>query len=165
MAQQFSASPALESLSEIVSTGALGQHQVWNMPDYQRRFAWEWKECQALWDDIAQAAWTKVKQYYDGSVIFFKKDGNGVDVIDGQQRLSLSLLMAASRRVLRSGHVVKEQAETSVLVAKVNAIVYSNISARSFRLYKQRKFKKLILYAPTALFGAKLIRPIFLYDD
>lgn len=75
-------------------------HFVFNVPDYQRPYSWTEKETVSLWDDLIEF-WQETKTapdrtYFIGSVVLVIK-GNlpGVDIIDGQQRLStLSLLLS-----------------------------------------------------------------------
>ena len=74
------------------------------IPDYQRPYAWEIKECQQLWDDIFGFAFpdddcdkfNNDEEYYLGTIVTFKNNDNKLEVIDGQQRLTtLMLLMRA----------------------------------------------------------------------
>ena len=74
------------------------------IPDYQRPYAWEEEECNALWEDIFSFAIPdndptlfdyENASYFLGTTVTFK-DGKKIGVIDGQQRLiTLSLLLRA----------------------------------------------------------------------
>jgi len=71
------------------------------IPDYQRPYAWEDKECQTLWDDIFNFSfpdkdYTKFNpesdEYFLGPIVTFQNNGKK-EVIDGQQRLTTILLL------------------------------------------------------------------------
>lgn len=76
-----------------------GQYQI---PIYQRAYAWENEQCEKLIRDIAEAGTPGNPNHFIGSVIL-KKEKSSIlslyNVIDGQQRLtSVSLLLLALRR-------------------------------------------------------------------
>ena len=62
---------------------------TFEVPVFQRRYAWKEKHFRMLWDDILTVADGVKKRHFMGTVIFepFKK-GSGIFVIDGQQRLA-----------------------------------------------------------------------------
>lgn len=70
------------------------------IPDYQRPYAWEEKECERLWDDIFEFAipdnnaekFDSGKEYFLGPIVTFKNDGKS-EIIDGQQRLTTLMLL------------------------------------------------------------------------
>ena len=86
---------------------------LFEIPDFQRPFAWEKDNFEQLFDDIKEALQTNQKNYGDkiedyepyfiGSIILWAKelgdDGSGkYALIDGQQRIvSLAILMAVMR--------------------------------------------------------------------
>ena len=72
------------------------------IPDYQRPYAWEEKECQTLWDDLFQFAFPDndcdkfnkdTEEYFLGPIVTFKNENGKLEVIDGQQRLTTLLLL------------------------------------------------------------------------
>lgn len=72
------------------------------IPDYQRPYAWEEKECQTLWEDIFAFAFpdddyskfdSDNEEYYLGSVVTFKNEQGKMEIIDGQQRLTTLMLL------------------------------------------------------------------------
>lgn len=72
------------------------------IPDYQRPYAWETKECQQLWDDIFVFAFpdddyekfNNDDEYYLGTIVTFKNEHlKKLEVIDGQQRLTTLMLL------------------------------------------------------------------------
>ena len=78
------------------------------IPDYQRPYAWQEKECQTLWDDIFTFAfpendYTKFNssndEYFLGPIVTFKNDDKKQEIIDGQQRFTtLYILLKAFAR-------------------------------------------------------------------
>ena len=72
------------------------------IPNFQRPYAWDETECQALWDDIFDFAfpgndYSKFDtdcEYYLGSIVTYKNEETGKkEVIDGQQRLTTLMLL------------------------------------------------------------------------
>ena len=72
------------------------------IPDYQRPYAWQEKECQTLWDDIFTFAfpendYTKFNssndEYFLGPIVTFKNEDKKQEIIDGQQRLTTLMLL------------------------------------------------------------------------
>lgn len=71
------------------------------IPDYQRPYAWTTEQAEELFDDL-RAAVQDDKQYFLGSIVLIKKDRDAkAQVVDGQQRLStLTILFAALRAMI-----------------------------------------------------------------
>ena len=75
------------------------------IPDYQRPYAWEEKECQTLWDDLFMFAFPDEgrgyfdemkEEYFLGPIVTFRNNQHKLEIIDGQQRLtSIMLLLRA----------------------------------------------------------------------
>ena len=72
------------------------------IPDYQRPYAWQEKECQTLWDDIFTFAFpendyskfnSSNDEYFLGPIVTFKNDDKKQEIIDGQQRLTTLMLL------------------------------------------------------------------------
>ena len=62
------------------------------IPAYQRAYSWEKKQCTQFLDDLVEQ---KGKRYYLGQFLF-EKDGNTLFVIDGQQRLTTTILFLSA---------------------------------------------------------------------
>jgi uncharacterized protein with ParB-like and HNH nuclease domain len=58
------------------------------IPAYQRAFSWGDKQCSQFLEDLLEQ---KGKKYYLGQILF-EKDGNTLFIIDGQQRLTTTIL-------------------------------------------------------------------------
>ena len=71
------------------------------IPDYQRPYAWGETECQTLWDDLLNFTFPdddfsnfkdKQDEYFLGPIVTFN-NGEKLEVIDGQQRLTTLMLL------------------------------------------------------------------------
>ena len=79
------------------------------IPIYQRTYSWSEKECRQLWEDIlGTGSNDAVSAHFVGSIVYVEKGRYSVSgqspllVIDGQQRLTVTLLIEALAR-WRSG--------------------------------------------------------------
>ena len=75
------------------------------LPIYQRRYSWEWRHCQQLWDDIVRIGEDDDLPYHFFGSLVSRVEGTATKqeffVIDGQQRLAtFSLLLSALGRAL-----------------------------------------------------------------
>jgi hypothetical protein len=62
------------------------------IPAYQRAFSWGDKQCSQFLEDLLEQ---KGKKYYLGQILF-EKDGNTLFIIDGQQRLTTTILFLSA---------------------------------------------------------------------
>ncbi len=68
----------------------------YEIPIYQRNYAWEIDEITALLNDVWDACQMNKKVYYIGTLVSYARGNNTFEVIDGQQRLTtLYLIMRA----------------------------------------------------------------------
>lgn len=78
-----------------------GKKSDFLIPDYQRPYAWQEKECQTLWDDVFSFAFPDNdsnkfdtdQEYFLGPIVTFKNENGKMEVIDGQQRLTTLMLL------------------------------------------------------------------------
>ena len=91
------------------------------IPDYQRPYAWEEKECQTLWDDIFTFAFPDYDcnkfdrhndEYFLGPIVTFPNENERQEVIDGQQRLTTIMLLLRAFYTL-FGNMNDEQSKTT----------------------------------------------------
>ena len=68
------------------------------IPAYQRAYSWEKKQCTQFFDDLAKQ---KGKRYYLGQFLF-EKEGNTLFIIDGQQRLTTTVLFLSAIAKIKS---------------------------------------------------------------
>ena len=85
------------SIKEIYYEGQT--QNIYQVPIYQRNYAWEDTEINALVKDVFDS-YEKSKQapekdsvYYIGTLVTYKRNDNNFEVIDGQQRLTTSYLI------------------------------------------------------------------------
>lgn len=68
--------------------------QIYRIPDYQRQYSWSNEQLEELWDDLYEA-YENVdnnKCYFLGSIVVVK-NGDYLDLVDGQQRLTTLMIM------------------------------------------------------------------------
>ena len=71
------------------------------IPDYQRPYAWGEDECATLWDDLFAFAFpgddcdnfNSNDEYFLGPIVTFKNGAGQLEIIDGQQRLTTTMLL------------------------------------------------------------------------
>lgn len=96
----------LEAHDKLIREIFEGNYQF-EIPDYQRPYAWTTEQAEELFDDLvsamraAQGGGT-ASQYFLGSIVLIKNDRDPkASVVDGQQRLStLTILFAALRAAM-----------------------------------------------------------------
>ncbi len=76
--------------------GLISSKTSFQVPRYQRGYAWEDENFSEFWSDLKKSFERKVEHFF-GVVIFYQKDGfknrRVVEVIDGQQRLSTTFIL------------------------------------------------------------------------
>lgn len=68
------------------------------IPAYQRAYSWEQKNCEQFFEDLMEQ---NGKSYYLGQLLF-EKDGSKFFIIDGQQRLTTTLLFLSALNKVKS---------------------------------------------------------------
>jgi len=79
--------PSKRSIYEFISRTD-GYFQI---PDFQRPYTWDARQIQTFWDDLKKVA-ERNNTHYFGTIVLIREDGHSV-IIDGQQRLTTSLLL------------------------------------------------------------------------
>ena len=69
---------------------------IYEIPIYQRNYAWEKDEITALIQDVYDAFCKKELTYYIGTLVSYDKGDNVYEIIDGQQRLTTIRLVLAA---------------------------------------------------------------------
>ncbi|HIT89668.1 MAG TPA: DUF262 domain-containing protein [Candidatus Merdenecus merdavium] len=85
--------PLSEETIEELCNGS--KHVTYEIPIYQRNYAWEKDEISALVHDVYDAFCKNGQaKYYIGTLVSYKRDDDIYEVIDGQQRLTtINILM------------------------------------------------------------------------
>lgn len=73
-----------------------GERAIYEVPIYQRNYAWEEDEIRALVQDVYDAFCSKKQNYYIGTLVTYDKGENVYEVIDGQQRLTTIFLVLSA---------------------------------------------------------------------
>lgn len=73
-----------------------GDPAIYEVPIYQRNYAWEKDEIYAIIQDIYDAYITKKMTYFIGTLVSFHKGDKVYEVIDGQQRLTTIYLILSA---------------------------------------------------------------------
>ncbi|MDR0528880.1 MAG: DUF262 domain-containing protein [Zoogloeaceae bacterium] len=122
----------LEAHDKLIREIFEGSYQF-EIPDYQRPYAWTTEQAGELFDDLVSAMQDArvtgaSSQYFLGSIVLIKNDREPKSsVVDGQQRLStLTMLFAVLRATL-------SPRETSVL-SILGKVVKSTVMDQSFVL-------------------------------
>jgi len=80
------------SISELYN----GDKATYEVPIYQRNYAWEKDEIATLIQDVYDAYVANKKTYFIGTLVSFHKGDQVYEVIDGQQRLTtVNLILGA----------------------------------------------------------------------
>ncbi len=89
----------LEGVSTVL------KNRRFKVPSYQRSYAWDVENVEALLNDISEAIRNKESEYFLGSLVVTGSKVPRFDVVDGQQRLTtVSLLIAAIKDIfIRDG--------------------------------------------------------------
>ena len=71
------------------------------IPAYQRRYAWQQRQCEELWLDVLRAG-RRNERHFSGTILYQEKPGEkGVrclSIVDGQQRMTTVMLMLVALR-------------------------------------------------------------------
>lgn len=69
--------------------------EQFSVPKYQRSYEWTIDNAQEFWEDL-----NSDKQFYLGSFVFSEKSKNLYDIVDGQQRLTTTILFFSAIRAI-----------------------------------------------------------------
>jgi hypothetical protein len=117
----------LENLFKLSSFG---------IPQYQRAYAWETEpQLVAFIDDLRQQTSTRKKNpeknYFLGTLLLHEVESGRVDVVDGQQRLTTSVIfIAAALRRYESSSSPLASTDSLNLKALKNYFIYNEIEER-----------------------------------
>lgn len=81
----------VNTVAENIKQLFIGSGSI-RIPAYQRAYSWENKQCSQFLEDLLEQ---KGKKYYLGQFLF-EKDGNTLFIIDGQQRLTTTILFLSA---------------------------------------------------------------------
>ena len=102
------------------------------IPAYQRAYSWENKQCSQFLEDLLEQ---KSKRYYLGQFLF-EKDGETLFIIDGQQRLTTTILFLSAIAKIQEKqgqniHKIKETYLTDVFrTIEDDQIIFKKVSQK-----------------------------------
>ena len=110
------------------------------VPIFQRRYSWEKRHCQRLWDDIMRiGANPGITSHFLGSIVYMQPGVGNIStvpeflVIDGQQRLTtLSLLLSALGKA-----IVEKDSEIGISPKQLSNYYLFNADEEDELRYKQ----------------------------
>ncbi|EJB42945.1 hypothetical protein HPHPA4_0686 [Helicobacter pylori Hp A-4] len=82
---------------ELLNLDGVIEKGVFEIPSYQRGYAWQMKQLEDFWSDLEHVSKLENKFHYMHSLTLRKSDDDFGDIdfeiIDGQQRLATSLIL------------------------------------------------------------------------
>lgn len=113
----------------------LGKDGVYyQVPPYQRDYAWDEENWEELWDDII----TATDEHFMGFVILKKEDYENYEIIDGQQRLVTCLLVIAASIKFLSQNIPNTSVE-SERINKLKTTYFFNRVSKEKEIINVRK--------------------------
>ena len=117
----------------------LDGRKQFSVPIFQRRYSWEKKHCEKLWNDVLRLGQNRENpSHFLGSIVYIEPGVSNVSgvrelhVIDGQQRLTtLTLLLAALSRA------IEEQDNNIGITPEELSDYYLNVRRTDESRYKQ----------------------------
>jgi len=117
----------------------LDGRKQFSVPIFQRRYSWEKKHCEKLWDDVLRLGQNHENpSHFLGSIVYIEPRVSNVSgvrelhVIDGQQRLTtLTLLLVALSRA------IEEQGSDIGITSEELSDYYLNVRRTDESRYKQ----------------------------
>lgn len=93
---------------------------TYQIPVYQRNYAWEFDEIKDLVKDVYDSLEKKSSVYYIGTLVTYKRDEGVFEVIDGQQRLTtIYLILRALDIEVRNKLTYTARAESAETLKKL----------------------------------------------
>lgn len=93
---------------------------IYEIPIYQRNYAWEKDEIEALVHDVWDACEMNKDTYFIGTLVSFDKGDHKYEVIDGQQRLTtLYLILKALNAVISNKLTYRARERSNMTIIKI----------------------------------------------
>lgn len=136
------------------------------IPDYQRPYAWGKDQTGQLFDDLREALERGGNEpYFLGSLVLVKKNGSATtDIIDGQQRLTTLTILLAVIRDLTSDEALAVRVSTMILEAGDPILGLASKPRLSLRK-RDAQFFKTYVQTPGAIPSLLGIKPHALRTD
>lgn len=96
----------------------LSRDYFYRVPEYQRPYSWDEEQFQDLIQDLLDAK--KEQEYFLGTIVVHKKEGVN-DIVDGQQRLTTTMILLACLRDLIEDQEFKDSIQEKI-IQKANVV-------------------------------------------
>ena len=94
-------------------------NRQYQIPDFQRPYVWEEQQATALVNDLLDAWRTNDGDYFLGSIVLVEQpNGDNVDIIDGQQRLTTLCILVSLLRHLEEDPALRDELGSLLLIAQ-----------------------------------------------
>lgn len=130
------------SISKLFITGEDCTYQI---PVYQRNYAWEKDEIETLVQDVFDT-YKKDKQcvYYIGTLVSYRRDDGIYEIIDGQQRLTtIYLILAVLGKHIKNRLAYRARKKSDKTLEKLNSL--TTLEEKDKGIENGYKFAKLAL--------------------
>lgn len=125
------------SISEIYN----GNKATYEVPIYQRNFAWEKDEISALIQDVYDAYTAEKQTYFIGTLVSFHKGDQVYEVIDGQQRLTtINLVLRALGISLKNRLTYRARKKSNDTIQSIQNTPPSKIDEKDDGIVKGFKY-------------------------
>lgn len=125
-----------QSIADIYN----GSQVTYEVPIYQRNYAWEEDEITALIQDVYDSFLQKKGTYFIGTLVSYHKGDQVFEVIDGQQRLTTINLVLAALDVDRKNKLTYRARQKSNETIK--SIPHFNIDEKDNGIVNGLKYAK-----------------------
>ena len=100
------------------------------IPEYQRPYSWDIDKCRTLWEDIRdfrlEPTTDASSEYFLGTIVSCPEEGKGINIIDGQQRITsfFLLLRAFYTKLEKMNELNPSNEEVIGLMKQVGACIW-----------------------------------------
>lgn len=113
---------------------------TYEIPIYQRNYAWEKDEIEALVLDVWDACDKNKGVYFIGTLVTYDKGDNTFEVIDGQQRLTtLFLIMRALKQEMKNKLTYRARKRSNETIKTIPYFHYDNLDSGIKKGYDNAK--------------------------
>ena len=101
-----------------------GKKATYEVPIYQRNYAWEKDEISALIQDVYDAYTAKKETYFIGTLVSFNKGKQVYEVVDGQQRLTtINLILSVLQIPMQNKLTYRARKKSNYTINNIQRIV------------------------------------------
>ncbi|MDD6241089.1 MAG: DUF262 domain-containing protein [Eubacteriales bacterium] len=86
------------------------ENRQFNVPIYQRKYRWDYEDCQRLIEDIVIAG-KEGREHFTGAIVYQQGYFNSCFLVDGQQRLTTIVLIIKAMEMLSIARKKSEDTE------------------------------------------------------